>query len=118
MRAGRVIALLLAVAATGCTDYADLVPLNGPAQAAGGAPVFRFARGFGGGFMNIRMPDGESLPGRFSISEVAGGPDGGGNFTATASGPRTAMSCRGNMAAGHGPIDCTANNGAVYRMML
>ena len=117
MRSARWIAAILALSAASCTDRATLTPANPSAQAIG-APVFSFARGLPGGVMNIRMPDGESMPGTFSISEVAGGSDGKGNFSAQAAGPRTAMTCHGNISAGHGPVDCQANNGAVYRMAL
>ncbi len=104
----------------GCVDTAPLTPANLQAQAIG-TPILHFTRGVGGGFMKITMPDGENLPGTFSVSESAaslkraGGP---GNFSATARGPKTSLDCHGDLVAGHGTADCRSQTGAVFAAQL
>jgi hypothetical protein len=120
MRAGWVIAAVSALGLGGCVDTVNLTPANARAQAIG-TPVFHFARGMPGGIMKVTMPDGESLPGSYTVSENAasltraGGP---GNFQATARGPRTALTCHGDMIAGHGNAECQTQDGAVYHLPL
>ena len=120
MRAGWMIAAAAALGLGGCVDTSSLTPVNSRAQAIG-APVFHFARGMPGGFMKVTMPDGESLPGTYTVNEnagtltTAGGP---GNFAATARGPRTVMTCHGDMIAGHGNAECQTQDGAAFRLPL
>ena len=116
MRVGRVLAAMLALSAAGCIDTATMVPVNDQAKAIG-SPVLHFARGMPGGLMKVTMPDGEDLPGTFSVDNVIA-PGSDGNFHATARGPRTAMTCHGTMVAGHGSADCQDQNGALYRIPL
>ena len=121
MRIGLVALGLLAVlAAAGCTDTADLVPVNQQAQAAGGSPKLYFARGLPFGVAKIVMPDGENLPGEFRVDEsyTVTADGAGGNFHAFGNGPRTRLVCLGTMSAGHGSAECHSQDGAVYRMTL
>ena len=119
MRARWVLAAMAALGAAGCTDTVNLVPANRQAQAVG-SPRLYFFRGIPGGPMKVVMPNGETLPGSFSIDETAAAavPDGPGNFAATARGPATRLVCHGMMVAGHGTATCLAQDGASYRVML
>ena len=114
------IGLTAALALAGCTDTAELVPVNQQAQAAGGSPRLYFARGLPFGVAKIVMPDGENLPGEFHVDETyTATPDGpGGNFHAFGNGPRTRLVCLGTMSAGHGTADCRSQDGALYRLTL
>ncbi len=119
MRLRWLLAPILALGAAGCTDTADLVPVNPQAQAVG-SPRLHFIRGIPGAPMKVTMPDGETLPGSFSIDEspAAAAPGGPGNFAASARGPRTQLACHGNLVAGHGTADCQDQNGATYKLQI
>ena len=123
------IAALLAV--TGCTDTADLFPMNEQAQQAG-VPHVEFRRGLPHGPIKVTMPDGEVLTGSFQVAQqgafvtafgqggsaTAFASSGGGNFYAAASGPRTTLVCRGNVSFGHGGGECRTQAGAVYQIQV
>ena len=119
MRVGRILAAVVISAASGCADTANLIPENPQAQAVG-TPRLTFFRGFGGAPSKIMMPDGEVLPGEVSVSETAASvaPGSPGNLAITGSGPRTRLTCHGNMIAGHGTAECRDQNGAAYRIDL
>ncbi len=119
MRIGRIFAGFLAVLAiAGCTDRADMVPLNQQAQAAGGNPRLYFTRGLPFGVSEFVMPSGEILPGKFEIDQNYTPTPGGGNFHVYGNGARTRLVCVGNMSEGHGTAECHSQDGALYRMTL
>ena len=111
MRAGWMVLAILTLGAAGCTDTVAMVPLNPQAQAAG-APVLHYASGLPFGVAKVTMPDGETLPGDFTVDEATG------HFHARANGPQTRLVCDGALRAGHGPVECRSQDGAVYRLPL
>ena len=120
VQVGAVAALLLALGAVGCADTADLLPANQQAQAVGSPKLYYF-KGVPGMPAKVVMPDGETLPGTVSVDETgaaAAAPGSKGNFSASARGPRTVMTCGGSMVAGHGVAECRDQNGAIYRGQL
>ena len=122
---------VLTLALLGCTDTADLFPMNPAAQAIG-VPHVEFRRGLPHGPIKVTMPDGEVLTGSFQVAQqgaivsafgtggsaTAFASSGGGNFYAAASGPKTTMTCRGNVSFGHGGGECRTQDGAAYQVQL
>ena len=111
MRLGLITTAVLALATAGCTDTVAMVPLNPQAQATG-APQLHYASGLPFGIAKVTMPDGETLPGDFTVDEATG------HFHARANGPTTRLVCDGALSAGHGPVECRSQSGAVYRLPL
>jgi hypothetical protein len=120
--------LLMAVCLSGCTDTADVFPMNDAAHRLG-EPYVTFARtGIGRGPVTITMADGEVLKGEYRVANSSSvGFASVGRFTSTAvvigdgpvqfvaSGPRTEMLCRGTSSAmGHGNGECQTYEGAVW----
>lgn len=131
MRLTRTLAIAIVAFAGGCTDTADMFPMNEQAQAMG-TPHVEFRRGLPHGPVTVTMPTGEVLTGSFQVaigggtvtafgaggSATAVGVSAGGNFFAAASGPKTSLVCRGNVSFGHGGGECRTQNGALYQIQL
>ncbi len=121
------------LALTSCAGTATLAPLNPEAQQLG-VPRLEYTKtGLGHGPVTITMPDGEVLAGEFQIAEegafvsafnsrgvtsTAFATSGGGNFFASATGPKTTLACRGNVSFGHGGGECRTPGGAAYQIMF
>ena len=111
----------------GCSDTADIFPLNAAAQQLGPVHLSFVRTGIGRGPVTITMADGEVLKGEYRVAFGGGvgmafsGPysasaivisDGPVQFVAT--GPKTQMLCRGTSTpAGHGNGQCQTFDGAV-----
>lgn len=116
------------VSAAGCTDTADVFPMNAAAQQLGPVQASFLRTGVGRGPVTISMADGEVLTGEYrvafggSVGTVVAGPwsasaiviqDGPVQFVAR--GPRTQMLCRGNSTPmGHGNGQCQTFEGALW----
>jgi hypothetical protein len=121
-------AALAVVLLPGCTDTADVFPMNAAAKELGPVKVSFVRTGIGRGPVTITMADGEVLTGEYRVafSSSAGtavaGPwtastivigDGPVQFVAT--GPKTQMLCRGQSTTmGHGSGRCQTYEGAVW----
>lgn len=122
--------LLLALAAVlvGCTDTADVFPLNAAAHNLGPVKASFVRTGVGRGPVIFTMADGEELKGEY---RVAFGSSVGVAFSGTrsssallisdgpvqfvATGPKTQMLCRGTSSTmGHGNGECQTYDGAVW----
>jgi hypothetical protein len=130
MRIATPVAVVLAAltALAGCTDTADVFPMNAAAQRLGPVKATFIRTGTGRGPVTITMADGEVLTGEYrvafdsSVGMAFAGPrsssaivinDGPMQFVAT--GPRTQMLCRGTSApTGHGNGQCQTFDGAVW----
>ncbi len=125
------VAVALALALCACTDTADMFPINNQAQKLG-VPRVEFRRGLPQGPVHVVMPDGEELNGSFRVA-VGGGvvtafgsggtatglaTSGGGNFFAAARGPKTTLTCVGNVSFGHGGGICRTQDGAEYQVQM
>lgn len=121
------IAVLLLLLA-GCTDTADVFPMNDAAQHLGPVKASLMRTGTGRGPVTITMGDGEVLTGEY---RVAFGSATGAAFSGTqsasaiiitdgpvqfvATGPKTQMLCRGNSSTmGHGNGQCQTYDGALW----
>ncbi len=128
----RLILLLVALVASGCADTAELFPMNREAQAIGPLKA-EFRRGLPHDPIKLTMPDGEVLNGTFQVAVGGGVASGftsagtsftgsavaaGGNFFAAASGPRTTLTCQGNVSFGHGGGTCRTQDGAVWQLQV
>jgi hypothetical protein len=128
MRTWIVLASLIALG--GCTDTADVFPMNAAAKDLGPVKVTFVRTGTGRGPVSITMSDGEVLTGEYrvafgssvgmafsgtsSASAIVIG-DGPVQFVAT--GPKTQMLCRGTSTPmGHGNGQCQTYDGAVWTM--
>lgn len=124
MRAVAFIALPLTLA--GCTDTADVFPLNAAAKDLGPVEVSFVRTGLGRGPVTITMADGEALKDEYRVgfsSVTAIGFADGSYATATAygdgpvqfvaTGPKTQILCRGfSTPMGHGNGECRTYEGA------
>ena len=120
--------LMSLMAMVGCTDTADVFPMNAAAQRLGAVKATFLRTGTGRGPVTITMADGEVLTGEYrvafgsSVGTALAGPwsssaivisDGPVQFVAT--GPKTQMLCRGSSAPmGHGNGQCQTFDGAVW----
>lgn len=121
-------ASMLGAALCGCTDTADVFPLNDAAHRLGPVKAEFGRTGIGRGPVTIWMADGEVLHGEyrvafgtsqgfaFSGSHAASAlaiSDGPMQFVAR--GPKTEMLCRGGSnTAGHGTGQCQTYDGALW----
>jgi hypothetical protein len=112
----------------GCTDTADMFPLNATAQHLGPVKASFVRTGIGRGPITITMADGEDLKGEYrvafanSVGMAFSGTrsssallisDGPVQFVAT--GPKTQMLCRGTSSTmGHGNGECQTYDGALW----
>jgi hypothetical protein len=113
---------------TGCTDTADVFPMNTAAQQLGPVQASFVRTGAGRGPITIKMADGEVLTGEYrvafngAVGTVFSGQKsasaiviGDGPVQFVARGPRTQMLCRGNSSTmGHGNGECQTFEGAVW----
>lgn len=129
----KIVVLLAAGLLAGCAymDDAQMYPMNPLAQQIG-VPRVEFMRNVNSGPIKVTMPDGEVLNGSFSVIKAGGiafgfspagtatafGEANGGNFYASARGPRTTITCRGNAANGHGGGVCRTQDGATYQAQM
>jgi hypothetical protein len=124
----RVVLTVALLAVGGCTDTADVFPMNAAAKQLGPVKVSFVRTGTGRGPVTITMADGEVLTGEYRVAfdssvgmafsgaqsasaiVIADGPV---QFVAT--GPRTQMLCRGQSTTmGHGNGQCQIYDGAVW----
>ena len=119
-------AVLLTV--SGCTDTADVFPMNAAAQQLGPVRASFVRTGTGRGPVTITMADGEVLAGEYRVafgSSVGMAFSGGWSGSAivirngpvqfVARGPKTQMLCRGDSTPmGHGNGECQTYDGAVW----
>ena len=122
-----VVIFLLLLSLTGCTDTADVFPLNAAAKGLGPVKISFVRTGMGEGPVTITMADGEVLKGEYRVafsSAIAVGFAGGnvaegealgdGPVQFVASGPKTQILCRGfSTTMGHGNGRCRTYDGAL-----
>lgn len=118
----------LTVFLSGCSDTADVFPMNAAAKSYGPIKASFVRTGTGQGPVTITMADGEVLTGQYrvafgssvgfafsgthSASAIVIG-DGPVQFVAT--GPKTQILCRGTSSTmGHGNGECQTYDGAVW----
>jgi hypothetical protein len=116
------------VALVGCTDSADVFPLNPAAQHLSPVKASFVRTGVGGGPVTITMADGEELKGEYrvafastSVMAFSGTRSnsalliGDGPVQSVATGPKTQMLCRGTSSTmGHGNGECQTYEGALW----
>jgi hypothetical protein len=126
MRALIILASLIALG--GCTDTADVFPMNTAAQALGSPKILFVRTGVGRGPVTITMADGEVLTGEYRVAfssavgtVFAGAAStsaiviGDGPVQFVAKGPKTQVLCRGSSnTMGHGNGQCQTFEGAVW----
>jgi hypothetical protein len=127
---------LTLVVLTGCTDTADVFPMNAAAQRLGPVQMSFVRTGTGRGPVTIKMVDGEVLAGEYRVAfggsvGTAFGSSAGAGYSGAwsdsaivvrdgpvqfvAKGPKTQMLCRGNSSPmGHGNGECQTYEGAVW----
>jgi hypothetical protein len=127
-RKSRVILIVLLVTLGGCTDTADMFPLNAAARQLGPVKASFVRTGIGRGPVTVAMADSEILTGEY---RVAFGSSVGMAFSGTRSGsavlisdgpvqfvmtgPKTQMLCRGTSSTmGHGNGECQTYDGAIW----
>jgi len=112
----------------GCSDTADVFPLNDQARSIGHPSVSFVRTGVGREPITITMPDGEVLTGEWRVAFGGGMAMGfSGSHSATAvaigdgalqfvaRGPKTEVLCRGTSSAfGHGNGECQTYDGAIW----
>jgi hypothetical protein len=115
---------------SGCTDTADVLPINAAAKDLGPVAVSFVRTGVGRGPITFTMADGEVLKGEY---RVAFGSSVGMAFSGTQSssallisdgpvqfvmrGPKTQVLCRGTSSTmGHGNGQCQTYDGALWAM--
>jgi hypothetical protein len=122
------LAAVLLLGLCGCTDSADVFPMNDAAHQIGRIKVSFVRTGVGRGPVTITMPDGEILTGQYRVafgSSVGMAFSGGRSASAlvigdgpvqfVATGPKTEILCRGTstpMGSGNG--QCQTYEGAVW----
>jgi hypothetical protein len=122
------VAMTGALLISGCTDTADMFPLNAPAQHLGPVKASFVRTGIGRGPITITMADGEDLKGEYRVAFASSAgmafsgtrsssalliSDGPVQFVAT--GPKTQMLCRGTSSTmGHGNGECQTYDGAMW----
>ena len=120
--------LVALLSLTGCTDTADVFPLNAAAKDLGPVKASFVRTGLGHGPVTVTMADGENLTGEYRVAfgssvgmAFAGKQsasalvitDGPVQFVLT--GPRTQMLCRGASGTmGHGNGQCQTDDGALW----
>ena len=120
--------LVALLSLTGCTDTADVFPLNTAAKDLGPVKASFVRTGLGHGPATVTMADGEILTGEYRVAfgssvgmAFAGKQwasalvitDGPVQFVLT--GPRTQMLCRGTSdTIGHGNGQCQTYDGALW----
>jgi hypothetical protein len=123
-----VMVLVSLIALGGCTDTADVFPLNAAAHHAGPVKASFVRTGVGRGPITITMADGEELKGEYRVAFRSASAmafsgtrsssalvisDGPVQFVAT--GPKTQMLCRGTSSTmGHGNGECQTYDGALW----
>ena len=126
MRGLMIVASLIGLA--GCTDTADVFPLNDAAKQMGKPRVEFIRTAVGRGPITITMPEGEVLTGTWRVAfggAIGMGSSGGksataiiigdGNVQFVASGPKTDVLCRGTSSPfGHGTGECQTYEGALW----
>jgi hypothetical protein len=112
----------------GCTDTADIFPLNREAQRLGPLKATFVRTGVGQGPVTVTMGDGEVLTGQYRVA--FGGAEGfafsgahsasaivitGGPVQFVITGPKTQLLCRGTSSTmGHGNGQCQTFDGALW----
>jgi hypothetical protein len=116
------------MAVAGCSDSADVFPMNEPAKRLGPIKISFLRTGIGSGPVTITMADGEVLTGGYRVAfggavgtAFAGGTSASaiiiqdGPVQFVAAGPKTQILCRGNSSPfGHGNGQCQTFEGAVW----
>ena len=119
---------MLAAVLSGCTDTADVFPLNPAAQHLGPVKASFVRTGTGRGPITITMANGEVLKGEYrvafssSVGMAFSGAHGSsalligdGPVQFVATGPKTQMLCRGTSSTmGHGNGECQTYDGALW----
>jgi hypothetical protein len=126
MRGLKILALFIVLG--GCTDTADVFPLNAAARQLGPVRTSFVRTGIGRGPVTVTMADGEVLTGEYRVafgSSVGMAFSGANSASAIVisdgpvqfvmTGPRTQMLCRGTSTTmGHGNGQCQTYDGAVW----
>jgi hypothetical protein len=113
---------------TGCTDTADVFPMNAAAQQLGPVQASFVRTGTGRGPVTFAMADGEVLAGEYRVAfgsavgtAYSGAWSGSvivigeGPVQFVARGPKTQILCRGTSTPmGHGNGECQTYDGAVW----
>jgi hypothetical protein len=125
--------LIILIALTGlcgCTDTADVFPMNAAAHDLGRIKLSFVRTGIGRGPVTITMADGEVLTGEYRVAfsgsvgmAFSGGRSasaiviGDGPVQFVATGPKTELLCRGTSTPmGHGNGQCQTYEGAVWNV--
>lgn len=123
-------ALVAALMTGGCSDTADIFPMNAAAKELGPVKVSFVRTGLGRGPITFTMADGEVLTGEYRVAFGSSvGTAVSGTHSASAivisdgpvqfvvAGPKTQMLCRGTSTPmGHGNGQCQTYDGAVWAM--